>query len=104
MLIFSDMEKKEFSCQIRLPLVGDPVLSAFHGMETPGMAPVLREQEETHWIISHNLEENSRRGDICKGCFPEHRCIGLVFFYEYTLKHFCFQSLVGDVCVKGVLL
>ena len=62
------MEKKEF-CQIRLLLKGDAVCSAFHGMETLGMAPVLREQEATHLIISHTLEENSKV-EIGKGRFP----------------------------------
>ena len=38
-------------------------------METLGMAPVLREQEATHLIISHTLEENSKV-EIGKGRFP----------------------------------
>ena len=55
-LTLPDMEKKEFSCQIRLLLKGDPVWSACHGMETPCPEPVLREHEATLWFFSDNLE------------------------------------------------
>ena len=54
-LLFPDVEKKEFSCQNRLLLKGDTVWYAFHGMETPCMEPVLREQEDTYWLISCNV-------------------------------------------------
>ena len=103
-LLFPAMEKKEFSCQIRPLLKGDPVQRTFHWMETPCKEPVLRDQEATYWLIYKNVKENST-GKKCKGCFLGIDAFGLVSFHwvANTLQPSCFQSLLGDICVMAVL-
>ena len=55
-LLFPDMEKNDFSCQIRILLNAGQVLSAFHAIETHFIEPfLLRQQEATHWFISHHV-------------------------------------------------
>lgn len=98
------MDKKELSCYIRLLLEWDHLWSAFQGMRTPWGAPVFREQEATHWCISHHLE-NSRGWGNARCSFLSTNAFALVSFHwvQYLLLKCCFPSLVGDVCVKVVL-
>ena len=73
---FSLISKEGFFIpyQAYLILKADQIWSAFHGMEAPCTAPVLRVHEATYWFISHNVEENSR-GRKGKGSFSEQRYI-----------------------------
>ena len=64
----------------------------------------IREQEATHWLISHNMQENSM-GKKARAAFLSIGAFGLMYFHwvEYMLHPRLFQSLVGDVCVKIIL-
>ena len=95
-LLFTDTEKKDFFCQIRLLLKGGQVWSAFHGMETTCTSPLLREQETTHWLISPYVYENCM-GEKGKGCFHENRCIWASVF-SLNWIHIAKMSLPVTCC------
>ena len=78
-LLFPDIEKKDFSCQIRLLLKGDHVWISFHVMESLCIDTVLREHEATHWFISPTWGGN-QCGKKARLAFLSKDVLGLVSF------------------------
>ena len=73
-------------------------------MEILCLAPVLWEQEETHWFSSPTWRRHLgwKKAEVA---FLSKDGFELVSFHnvEYTFPQCCFQSLVCGVCVKAIL-
>ena len=94
MLLFPNIEKKDFSWQVSF-LLKEHVWSAFQVMQTPYAKPVLREQEEEHSFFCPRCRR-IQCGKKAIVAFLSKDALGLVFLHwvEYTFQPWCFPTLI----------
>ena len=95
-MIFPNMEQKDFSGQIRLLLCRVHFWNAFPAKETPCHTPVLREEEAGHWCLCHN-DRKIHCGKEGRVHFLNKEALGMESEYwgECTKHPGVFQSLVS---------